>query len=497
MSIKQLAKETAIYGVSSILVRLLPFAVLTPYYTRIFDTGEYGIVIEVYTYTALLVVLFTYRMETTFFRFGNKQADLEKAFSTAAFSLLFTTAAFVVLLFSFLPSLTQFILKESQHQDLVMLMISIVAADALVAIPFARLRLEKRPIKFAAIKTVNVLVNITSVFFFLSICPWLIEQGWESLESIYDPANRISYVLWANLIASSVTLLIFLPMYARIQLRFETQLWWKMLRYTAPLIIVAVAGVINQLSGNTMIKELASDDYDFNFQCEGIYGAVAKIAVFMNLYTQAFNYAAEPFFFSNAERADARQQYADVARVFTLVGCIVFLGIWCYLDIIKYFIGADFHTGLEIVPILLMANLFLGLYYNFSVWYKLTDQTRYGGYIAVGGAVITLGLNFILIPNPNIPCYHGPAWSALVCYCFMALAAYWLGRKKYPVPYNITKMLFYLALAVGLFAASYYFRSNISNTLIATGINTLLLLVYVFIIFRTDKPFLLQLLKNE
>ena len=225
--IKQLAKETAIYGISSILVRLLPFAIITPYLTNIFSRQEYGIITEVYTYTAFLVVLFTYRMETTFFRYGNKEEDMERTFSTASWSLILSTGIWLSILFAFLSQVTQFILKDLDHQDLVILMLSIVASDALVAIPFARLRLEKRPIRFAAIKSFNVIINIIAVFFFLEICPALIENGWKSLELIYNPNNRISYVLWANLIASIATLLVFLPAYSKLGWNFDPMLYGK------------------------------------------------------------------------------------------------------------------------------------------------------------------------------------------------------------------------------------------------------------------------------
>ena len=492
--IKQLAKETAIYGISSILVRLLPFAILTPYLTNFFSRKEYGVITEVYTYTALLVVLFTYRMETTFFRFGSKGSNLENAFSTAAWSLILSTLGWMLILLTFLPNLALFIHKDLAYQDLVLLMLGIVATDALVAIPFARLRLEKRPIRFAAIKSINVVVNICAVFFFLELCPRLINNGWTSLEIIYNADNRISYVLWANLLASFITLLLFIPTYSNLQWAFDKQLWKKMIRYTGPLIIVGIAGVVNQLSGNTLIHNLASDDYDFNKQCEGVFAAVAKIAVFMNLYTQAFNYAAEPFFFSNADRSDAKQQYADVARIFTIVGSIVFLGLWLYLDIIKYFIGSDFHDGLEIVPVLLLAFLFLGLYYNFSIWYKLTDQTRFGGYIAVGGSIITISLNVILITNSNIPCYAGPAWAALACYAFMALAAYSLGQRKYPIPYDIRSMVLVLLITVIYFGLNYYWRSitnwNQGSYLL---INSAWLLIYFFTIYKIEYRFLNRL----
>ena len=494
--IKQLAKETAIYGISSILVRLLPFAVLTPYYTWRFDEMEYGIVTEVYVWTAILTVIFTYRMETTFFRFGSKAGELERAFSTAILSLVMTTVIFTSAVVLLAPGLTMAILKDASRQELLILLVAIVGADALAAIPFARLRLQKRPIRFALIKTFNILVNIAFVFFFLMGCPWLIENGYTFAERIYDEERSIVYVFWANLIASMLTVLIFLPMYLKIRLRFDFGLWKEMLAYTGPLVVVGLAGVINQLSGNTLIKELASDDYDQNFAFVGIYAAVAKLAVFMNLFTQAFNYAAEPFFFSNAERSDARQNYADIARLFTLVGTFAFLGIWFYIDIVKYFIDEKYHANLEIAPILLLAYLFLGLYYNFSIWYKLTDQTKYGGYIAVGGVVITLVLNALLIPNPAVS-FYGPAWAALACYGFMATMAYWLGRKAYPVPYKVGRMGGYIGLGLLFFGVSFVLRNELGlSPGLLMLINSGLLLIYGGLIFYFDRAFFRRVLRK-
>lgn len=496
--IKQLAKETAIYGLSSILVRLLPFAILTPYLTSVFSKQEYGVIIQVYTYIAFLVVLFSYRMETTFFRYGSKKGALENTFSTASLSLFFTTGFWLLFFGIFLSELTYLIHGDLEKQNLVFLMLCIVGTDALVAIPFARLRLEEKPFRFAVIKSINVLTNILVVFFLLEICPWLIEHDWEFLSCIYRPEWRISYVFIANLVASLITLIIFLPDYFKLRLRFDFSLWKKMMVYTGPLVVVHFASVINQMSGNDMLHKLVSSDNGLNLSCVGVYGAVAKIAVFMTLYTQAFNYAAEPFFFNNAERSDAKQEYADIARLFTLIGCIVLLGIWFYLDLIKYFIGGAFHEGLAAVPVLLLAYLFLGLYYNFSIWYKLTDQTKYGGYIAVIGSVITLSLNYILISKTSLPCYMGPAWAALGCYGFMAVAAYWLGQRKYPIPYNIRAILSYLGFTLVLFGISFTIKQNFyPPPFIFAIVNSAWFLVFLFIVYKYEKSFLIRIFKKS
>ena len=492
--LKKLAGETAIYGVSSILSRLLHYVILTPFFTRIFLQGEYGVVSDMYTWAALLLVIFTYRMETAFFRFGSVNDDMERSFSTASISLLVSTVVLAALFVASAQPIANW-LKYPDHSEYVIWFAFIIAFDALAAIPFARLRLENKPIRFALIKTLNILINIFFLFFFLEWCPALIDSGWQWLENIYDADNRITYVFISNFIASGVVLLMLSPLYLKIRFRFDKVLWKRMVVYAAPLIIVGIAGVINQLIGIPMIKELASDDLEYNKNLMGIYSAAAKLAVLMNLFTQAFNYAAEPFFFRNAAREDKEIIYAQVGQAFTLVGSLAFLAIMLYLDVIQYFLGADFRGGLGIVPYLLMAYLFLGLYYNFSIWYKLADRTIIGGIIATIGAVITLSLNYILIPQIS---YFGPAWSAVACYGFMALASYWTGKKYYPIPYPMGRMIIYILSAIGIYAASVGIHMQLELTLIPTLIiNTLFLLIWLTGIGVLEKKQLKRILQKD
>ena len=324
--LKKLAGETAIYGTSSILSRLLHYVILTPYFTRVFMQGEYGVVSDMYTWAALLLVLFTYRLETAFFRFGSRDEDMERSFSTASISLLASTVV-LTLLFIWCAQPIADWLKYPQHPEYVIWFAFIIAFDALAAIPFARLRLENRPIRFAVIKTLNIVINIFFIFLFLEVWPWLLNHGWNVLESFYRPENRITYVFISNCLASGTVLLLLSPLYFRLRLRLDSELWSRMIIYAAPLVIVGVAGVINQLIGIPMLKELASADLAYNKRMMGIYSAASKLAVLMNLFTQAFNYAAEPFFFKNADRPDKDKVYAQVGQAFALVGSIVFLGI--------------------------------------------------------------------------------------------------------------------------------------------------------------------------
>jgi O-antigen/teichoic acid export membrane protein len=509
--LRKLAGETAIYGISSILSRLLNWVILTPYLTRVFsDQADYGIISEMYTYTALLLVFFTFRMETTFFRFGSQKGYMELSFSKASLSVLVLTLALGGLLLSNAQALANFI-EYPEHPDFIRWIVFIIAFDALAAIPFARLRLESRPVRFAILKILGILVNILLIFFFLEACPWLVDNGWESWISFYQEEDRIGYIFLSNLIASGVVLLFLLPLYANVKLKQagpedvidqalgeEEQVgnigkvrkpsYQKMFFYALPLVVAGLAAVINQLIGIPMLRALGDVDLEKARAMAGVYGAVAKLAVIMNLFTQAFNYAAEPFFFRNAQEENANQTYADVAKAFALVGSLAFLGVICYLDVLQYFLGKSYREGLEIVPFLLAAYFFLGLFYNFSIWYKLEDMTRFGGYIAVGGSIITIGLNWILIPNFGI---YGPAWSALACYCFMAAASYWTGRRYKPIPYPMRRIASYFLMASAGVLLSMWLRPQLEGQLgLSLLINTLVFLTIIGLFISLERKYI-------
>lgn len=491
--LKKLAGETAIYGTSSILSRLLHYVILTPYFTRVFMQGEYGVVSDMYTWAALLLVLFTYRLETAFFRFGSRDEDMERSFSTASISLLASTIVLTILFIWCAQPIAGW-LKYPEHPEYVVWFAFIIAFDALAAIPFARLRLENRPIRFAVIKTLNIIINIFFIFLFLEVWPWLLKNGWGIFESFYHPEQRISYVFFSNFLASGFVLLFLSPLYFRIRLRFDRELWRRMILYAAPLVIVGIAGVINQLIGIPMLKELASDDLDYNKRIMGVFSAASKLAVLMNLFTQAFNYAAEPFFFRNAGRSDKDKIYAQVGQAFALVGSVVFLGIMLYLDIVQYFIGKDFREGLGVVPLLLLSYLFLGLYYNFSIWYKLADRTMIGGYIATGGSVITIALNIWLIPSTG---YYGPGWAALACYLFMAGASYWTGQRYYPINYPVRRMAVYILLAVAIYGLSEGLKEFTSSSLLLSlAVNTFLMAIYLFALYWMERQYINRWVKR-
>jgi len=487
--LKKLAGETAIYGISSILGRLINWVALTPYLTRVFTTGEYGIVNELYTYIALLMVLFTYRLETAFFRYGREAQNRQRAFRTASVSIMGTAIPLLALLIGLAPAIAAW-LKYPDQIEYVVLFSVIVVLDALAAIPFAQLRLEGRPTRFAAIKLGAIFINIVILFFMLEAAPRLQAAGWQHIAGWYDPADRIAYVFWANLLASALTLVWLAPLYFRrkgeVAPWFDAGLWRQMMAYGLPLVLAGLAGVVNQLIGVPLLKAWASPDLEFNKSLAGIYAAAAKLAILMNLFIQAFNYAAEPFFFRYTAQNDNKAIFGLVARAFALVGSLAFLGIVFYVDLIQYFLGRDFREGLGILPILLAANFFLGLYFNFAMSYKLTDQTPIGGYIALGGMAITLAVNWLFIPSMG---YSAPAWASLGCYGFMGVASYWVGRRIMPVNYPVAIMARYLLLALGLYALSTAFQAWLSPALpLKMAVHTALLLAYVGVLYRWEGP---------
>lgn len=473
-----------VYGLSSILGRLLNYVIMTPYLTRIFtNQAEYGIVTELYAYIALLMVFFTYRMETTFFRFGNQKEHANQAFSTAAIAILISTAGFVLVLAGFSKPIAYW-LDYPDHPEYVWLFTLILGVDAISVIPFARLRLENHPVRFAFIRLANIFANIFFIFFFLEICPWLIQKGWH-LTWLYQPENRVSYVFLSNLLASVASFILLLPLLIRMPWVVDFSLLRKMLRYTGPLVLAGLAGSINQFIGNPMLKYFTPGTLQDKLVQLGLFGAAAKIPILMTLFTQAFNYAAEPFFFRHAQRDDSRIIYAQVAQAFTLVGAIAFAGIMLYIDLVAVLIGPNYRAAVGIVPILLMAYVFLGIFYNFSIWYKLADKTSIGGAIALGGSIITIVLNILLIPSLG---YFGPAWAALACYGFMIGTCYWTGQKYYPIPYPIGRMTTYILASMaaygwGLLNAHWFGH----NLFIKLAMNTVVLLALIGFVLYIER----------
>lgn len=449
--IKKLAGETALYGLSSIAGRLLNMMLLVPLHTRLLETtSDYGAVTDLYATSAFLMVFFSYRMESAFFRFGTPIEDRDKAYSTGMFSLFGSTAIIATVLLFFAQPIAD-ALQYPQHPEYVRWFALILAFDCLAELPFARLRLEQRPRRFVFVRLCNIGVNITMNLFWLVFCPWAADNGVEWVHAVWQPGQGVAYIFLSNLIASAVTLLLLLPQFQAIRMGFDKILWKKMLVYAAPLIVVGLAGIVDEMFSRAMLKYLLPGTPEENLGQVGIFGANYKLAALITLFTQAYRYAAEPFFFRHAQDKDALRTQAEVTKWFTIAGAAGMAGILLFLDLVKHFIDEKFHNGLHVVPILLCANLLLGVYYNFSVWYRLKDRTGLGAWISIGGAVITVLLNLFLIPRFG---YYGAAWVTLICYAFMSWATWFTGQKHYPVPYRLGRMALYPIIALLLWVAS-------------------------------------------
>ncbi|MDR0367910.1 MAG: polysaccharide biosynthesis C-terminal domain-containing protein, partial [Bacteroidales bacterium] len=478
---------TAIYGVTTIIGRLLNY-LLVPFHTYIFtNPATYGVVGEMYAWVALLLVILTYGMETAFFRFSGMEADKNRVFGTALTALLTTSSLFVVLGLIFSQNIAVF-LEYPSHPEYIRWFIVVVGLDAVSSIPFARLRAENRPYVFAGIKLINIGITIFFNLFFLWFCPLMIKHGIgvSFFQTIYNPAVGVGYIFIANVIASIVQIIILFFTAKKIRLRFDVVLFKRMFKYAFPLLILGLAGIVNETIDRIMIKSLSPDDIAMHNV--GVYSACFKIAVIMNLFIQAFRYSAEPFFFSLYKEKDAKQGYAVVMTYFVIICTFIFLAVMMYLDFIKYFVSAPYHEGLPIVPIILLAYMFLGICYNLSIWYKLTGQTKYGAYITVGGAIITVAVNWILIPTVG---YIGAAWGHLITYLAMTVASYLTGQKFYPIAYNLKKIMFYVLVSLVLFGISYFvipFDVFGQHTRTATIIiNTFILLLYAIIIIKKER----------
>ena len=452
-ALRKLAGQTAIYGLSSIVARFINF-LLVPLYTSkfVFEPAEYGVVTALYSWTALLNVVLTFGMETAYFRFAVKaplaqQNDNGRTlYSTATYGLLIPALLFMFFGSAFSGNIANG-LGFPAFASSVLMLVLIIGIDTVTTIPMARLRQEGRPWKFAFINMLSVAVNVGLSLFFILYCMKRYNMGETNalIDAVYDPSFGVGYVFAVNLVATAVKLLVLLPSWPS-PAHIEKQLLRAMAAFGLPLMLAGLAGMINETSDRIILKYLLPEDIaDAQI---GIYGACYKLAVLITLFIQAFRMGAEPFFFSHAKEKNSAATFARIMNVFVAVCMSAFLVVMLFLDLFKWFIpNPAFHEGLRVVPILMLANVFLGIYYNQSVWYKLTDRTRTGGTIALIGAAITIALNFVLIPVIG---YMGSAWATLACYAGMAIISYFWGQKHYPIPYNVSRILLYMAGAVVL-----------------------------------------------
>lgn len=488
-TLRKLAGQSAIYGLSSIVGRFLNY-LLVPLHTNIFkQPGEYGVVTELYAYISFLMIIYTYGMETSFFHFSEKEKEQkQKVFGTGMMALIVSTVLFSGSIILFSDQLADW-LHYKKHPEYIVWMALIIGFDTLTALPFARLRQQSRARRFAVLKLLNIMINIFfNIFFFIILPVWHKgDAGFtRSVASmIYSPSVGVGYVFIANLLASGVTLLLMIPELKFSRADFDRQLLGKIVLYSFPLLIAGLAGMINETLDRIMVKFLSPEPGSAMKQL-GIYGACYKLSILMTLFIQAFRYAAEPFFFSQFKKEDARKVYAMVMKYFVITCAIIFLAIMMYLDIIKYFIGKTYWAGLKVVPVLLIANMCLGIFFNLSMWYKLTGQTRYGAYFSVFGALITIAANLLLIPKMG---YMGAAWATLICYASMMIASYVSGQRNYPVPYETKRILIYVLFALVLFFVSKAIDVFLNpGTVLQLTINTLLLGGYLFTLSRYERP---------
>ena len=486
--LKKLANQTIIYGSTTIIGRLLNY-LLVPFHTYIFlDPKNYGVVGEMYAWVALLMVVLTYGMETTFFRFSSMHEDKPKVFSTSFWMIFSTTSLFLVLSLVFSQPIAD-ILKYPSHPEYIRWFSIIVSFDVISSIPFARLRAENKALRFAFIKIANIVLTVLFNLFFLWFCPLMISKGIavSFFSLIYQAEIGVGYIFIANLLASSIQMLMLLGTCKGLKFHINRALLKPMLKYALPLLVLGLAGIVNETLDRILIKNLSADNLNDAMHNVGVYSACFKIAVIMSLFIQAFRYSAEPFFFEQFKEKDAKTAYSVVMTYFVIVCSLIFLGTTLYLDFIKYFVSKPYHEGLHIVPPVLLAYMMLGIVFNLSIWYKLTGKTKYGAYISVGGAVITLIVNFSLIPLIG---YTGAAWAHFTTYFCMMIASYWLGQKHYPINYDLKKIGFYSFTAIALFAISYYLipfhKITSHQLLIKTIVNTFILLIYILIIVKKE-----------
>lgn len=483
--IKKLAGQTVVYGLSNMLGRFLNY-LLVPLHTIVLGKFFYGKLTYIYGSTAILLVLLTYGLETGFFRFASKkEEDYNKVLGTSLYSIMFSTSLFIVLSVVF-KNLWQGYFEVNSYR-IVLYFILIISFDVLNAIPFAKLRIDERPIKFMFVKLIGIFVNIALNLFYLLLCRKLYEMGNTGfLARIYNPELVLDYVLIANLISSAVTFVVLLPEIIRVKPSFDFTLLKRILAYSFPILLIGLAGQFNDNIDKLLIPKLINDPNPM--EQLGIYGANFKLSVLMVLFIQMFRYAAEPFFFKNSESADAKKLYADVMNYFIIFGLIIFLGVMFYIDILKYFIAEEFREGLFVVPILLIAKLIFGILFSLSIWYKVTDKTKFGILVAVIGACITIILNVILLPRIG---YIGSALASLLSYSVMLIVSYYISTKHYLIKYNFKKIGFYFILAFTLYMISKIVKTDVK--IIYLSINTILLLGFISIAYFNEK----KAFKNE
>jgi O-antigen/teichoic acid export membrane protein len=491
LQMKILAKETAIYGISSIVGKFLNW-MLVPLYTYVLQQqSDYGIVTNLYAWTALLLVILTYGMETGFFRFANKEGENpQTVYKTSLIALFSTSLLFAVVCVVWQVPIAV-ALGYPTHSEFIAMLGVVVAMDAFASIPFAYLRYKKHPLQFAALKLLFVFLNIVLNLFFLVLCPKI--QDWGIIASWYNPDYGVGYVFVANIMATAIQTMFLLPAIldgfkssgaqeCRCLGVFSWKLLGQMLKYSLPLLVLGVCGIMNQTLDRILFPFFYTGA-DAQTQL-GIYGACFKVAMVMMMFTQAFRYAYEPFVFAKHKDKQSVAAYADAMKYYIVFSYMILLGMIFYLDLLKFIIAPSYWEGLKIVPIVLWTYIFQGVYFNLSFWYKLTDKTQWGAYFSIIGVVITFGLQVVFVPRIG---YMASALSSTVCYMVIMLLSYFMGRKHLTIPYDLRRIGIY-TLVVLILLAGYYALAHLLpiNEWLKMGIGTILLIIYCVIFYRLD-----------
>lgn len=482
--IKKLAGDTVIYGLGTMVPRLLNY-LLVPFYTiLVFNQSQYGQITSLYAYLAVLLVILSFGMETGFFRYANLTKQPLRIFNIASTVVFFLSVIFLILVVLFIDEAVS-VSGFTDNKTSVFLVALIVVLDAFTAIPFAYLRFKEKAKRFSFIRIITVVVNIALNLIFLVFIPKLAGESIERIP-LYQGNSLIVFVFISNVASSLLAFLLLWPEWRHFKINLDKELFAKLLNYSYPVLIIGVAAIVNEVADKILLKYLLPDPSTADAQI-GIYGASYKLAILMMLFIQMFRYAAEPFFFAESDKKNAKKTYSRVMSWFVIFTWFIFLGVTLYIDIFKFFIGSDFWDGLAIVPIVLAAKLFLGIFYNLSVWYKLTNKTIYGAIIALVGVGITITLNVIFIPRYG---FMASAWANFACYLSMMLISFIWGRQIFKIKYNLRKIIAYTALAVGLYFTSRLFAEL--NLNIRILLNSSLILVYLVTAIYFERKFFLQ-----
>ena len=482
-NLKSLAKDTAIYGMSSILGRFLNY-LLVPLYTSKLSaaSGGYGIITNLYAYTALLMVILTYGMETTFFRYANKtNEDPQKVYSSSLIMVGFTSLLFIALVSIFLQPISG-VMGYSDHSSYVWVMAATVSIDAFQCIPFAYLRYKKRPIKFAALKLLFIAFNIALNLLYFVVLPALYNSYPDIIQHVYSPETGVGYAFYINLVCTASITFFFYKELTGFKYTFDKKLAKRMLSYSWPILILGIAGILNQTADFILFPYLYKGGEAH--QQLGIYGAASKIAMIMAMITQAFRYAYEPFVFGKGNDKDNRETYAIAMKYFIIFTLLAFIVVMGYINILRHIIGRDYWEGLKVVPIVMAGTIMMGVYFNLSFWYKLIDKTIWGAYFSGIGCFVLVLINIIFVPQYG---YMACAWAGFIGYATAMTLSYFVGQKKFPINYPLKSIGIYVLMTIFFFIAITYSNQYLPK-IHALAVNTLIIFAFVAHIIYHDLP---------